>query len=415
MIEPLLPEATGGWLLPRLAHGETGEALSRHQAALGARPSGSAAMLPIIEASGLRGRGGAAFPTGRKWRAVAQRSHGGAVVLVNGVEADPVSRKDRTLIGSRPHLVLDGAIIAAESVGAKQVIVAVNRGAAPAQLALASAIKERRERIRIELIDVPSRYVAGEETALVQFVNGGPARPTVTPPRPFERGVQGRPTLVQNAETLAWAGLIARRGHEWFQSLGSPAWPGAVLVTVEGGVPRPGVYELPASATIVDALAAAGCADPLVLQAVLAGGYFGAWVAPADGRLLGEVGAGVIVALPRASCGLTETARIMSFLAGESARQCGPCFNGLPAVASATAQIAVGRARAADLERLRRWANQLSGHRGACHHPDGAINLLKSALRAFEVDLTAHLLRGACRGSQAASVLPVAKTADGWR
>jgi NADH:ubiquinone oxidoreductase subunit F (NADH-binding) len=415
MIEPLMPEATGGWLLPHLAHGETGEALSRHQAALGARPSGSEAMLAVIEASGLRGRGGAGFPTGRKWRAVAQQSSGGAVVLVNGVEADPVSRKDRVLMGGRPHLVLDGAIIAAESVRAKQVIVAVNRGAAPARRALATAIKERRERIRIDLMDLPSRYVAGEETALVQFVNGGPARPTVTPPRPFEKGVAGRPTLVQNAETLAWAGLIARRGDAWFRSLGSPALPGAVLVTVDGSVPRPGVYELPASATIVHALEAAGCADPSGLQAILAGGYFGSWVAPSDERLLGEVGAGVIVALPRSSCGLTETARIMSFLAGESAGQCGPCFNGLPAVASAIAQIAVGRARTGDVDRLRRWANQLSGNRGACHHPDGAINLLKSALRAFELDLNAHLQRGACRGSQAPSVLPVAKTADGWR
>ncbi len=415
MIEPLMPEPTGGWLLPRLSHGETGESLSQHQAALGARPSGSAATLALIEASRLRGRGGAGFPTGLKWRAVAQRSDGRAVVLVNGVEADPVSRKDRLVMGSRPHLILDGAIIAAESVGAKQVIVAVNRGATLARRALATAIKERRDRTRIDLIDVPFRYVAGEETALVQFVNGGPARPTVTPPRPFEKGVAGRPTLVQNSETLAWAGLIARRGDGWFRSLGSPALPGAVLLTVAGSVPRPGVYELPASAAIADALEAAGCADPSSLQAVLAGGYFGSWVAPVEGRPLGEVGAGVIVALPRSSCGLTETARIMSFLAGESARQCGPCFNGLPAVASAIAQIAVGRAKTGDVDRLRRWANQLSGHRGACHHPDGAMNLLKSALRAFELDLNAHLQRGACRGSQAPSVLPVAKTADGWR
>jgi NADH:ubiquinone oxidoreductase subunit F (NADH-binding) len=416
VIEPLWPEPTGGWLLARLAHdGESGEALSRHQASLGTRPIGSAAMLAIIEASGLRGRGGAGFPTGVKWRAVAQRSHGGAVVLVNGVEADPLSRKDRALIGSRPHLVLDGAIIAAESVRATHVIIAINRGAALARQALAIALRERRERMRIDVVDVPSRYVAGEETALVQFVNGGPARPTVTPPRPFEKGVRGRSTLVQNAETLAWAGLIARRGDAWYRSLGTPASPGAVLVTVDGGVPRPGVYELPASATIVDALGAAGCADPSTLQAVLAGGYFGTWVTPVNERPLGKMGAGVILALPPTSCGLTETARIMSYLAGESAQQCGPCFNGLPAVASAIAKIAVGQVRTAEVDRLRRWLTQLSGHRGACRHPDGAIDLLKSALRAFEVDLNAHLQRGACRGSQAASLLPVAKPADGWR
>ncbi len=245
MIEPLTPEPTGGWLLSRLAGADRGESLSRHQAALGARPLGSVAMIPVIEASGLRGRGGAGFPTGLKWRAVAQRSNGRGVVLVNGVEADPVSRKDRAVIAGRPHLVLDGALIAAESVGAKQVIVAVNRGATAARRALVVATHERRERIPIDLVDVPARYVAGEETALVQFVNGGPARPTVTPPRPFERGVKARATLVQNAETLAWAALVARRGAAWFRSLGSPVNPGAVLLTIAGGVPSPGVYELP--------------------------------------------------------------------------------------------------------------------------------------------------------------------------
>lgn len=273
---------------------------------------------------------------------------------------------------------------------------------------------------------MPSRYVAGEETALVQFVNGGPARPTVRPPRPFERGVKGRPTLVQNVETLAWAALIGRRGGAWFRSLGSDGSPGAMLVTIQGAVAQPGVYELPASATVGDALTLAGETGA---QALLLGGYFGTWVptpspSPLTGegrgggaaaQVLAEVNAGVILALPAASCGLTETARIMSFLAGESARQCGPCFNGLPALSSVMAKVAVGRARPIDVEHLRRWANQLSGQRGACHHPDGAVTLLKSALRTFEADLLFHLQRGACRGSQAASVLPAAGTEDGWR
>jgi NADH:ubiquinone oxidoreductase subunit F (NADH-binding) len=414
MMSPVLPAPAERWLLGG-PDGSSAETLAQHEARLGARPAGSPAMLPVIEGSGLRGRGGAGFPTGVKWRAVAERARGRGVVVVNGVEADPVSRKDRVLLSTRPHLVLDGAIIAAETVGANAVVIALNRGATEARRTMAAAARERRERMRIHLVQVPSRYVAGEETALVHFINGGPARPTYTPPRPFEKGVRGRPTLVQNVETLAWAAVIARRGGAWFRTLGSAVTPGSVLVTVAGAVPRPGVYELSASASLGDALAIAGVADASNLQAVLSGGYFGSWVDPSDDRRLDDVAGGVILALPSDACGLTETARIMSFLSGESARQCGPCFNGLPALATATAKVAVGRARQADVGRLRRWANQLSGHRGACHHPDGAVHLLKSALRTFEADLTVHLQHGACSGAQSASVLPIASTADGWR
>ncbi|HYM49549.1 MAG TPA: NADH-ubiquinone oxidoreductase-F iron-sulfur binding region domain-containing protein [Candidatus Limnocylindrales bacterium] len=411
MIDPLAPMGSAGIVLPSIGPAQA-EDLAAHLAHYGPMPMSSPADVALIEASGLRGRGGAGFPTGVKWHAVAARAAGRGVVLVNGVEADPSSEKDRMLLTYRPHLVLDGAIMAARAVGASEVVVAVNRQAVDAHQAIRAAIPERRERLAIDLIDAPSRYVAGEETALVHFVNGGPARPTVTPPRPFDRGVRGRPTLVQNAETLAWAALIARHGDGWFRELGSSAAPGAMMVTVRGAVAQPGVYELSAAATVEDALAAAGDGGATTL---LLGGYFGHWVDRARARPLQEVNAGVLIALPPSSCGLTETARIMSFLAGESARQCGPCFNGLPALSSAIAKVATGRAKPVEVERLRRWTGQLSGHRGACHHPDGAVALLRSALDTFAGDLSAHLQRGACRGSQSPSVLPAAKVQDGWR
>ncbi|TMD16598.1 MAG: proton-conducting membrane transporter [Chloroflexi bacterium] len=418
MIEPVAFTQAEANLIPDDASWEP-EDFAHHLARYGPVPTASPALIPEIQASGLKGRGGAGFPAGLKWRAVADRAGGRGVVLVNGVEADPTSGKDRLLMTARPHLVLDGALMAARSVGAAEIVVGVNRTAVEAHRAMAAAVSERREPVRIEVVGVPSRYVAGEETALAQFVSGGPARPTLTPPRPFQRGVRGRPTLVHNSETLAWAALIGRRGGAWYRALGSEQHPGAMLVTVAGACARPGVYELPCSASVGEALARAGVTQA---QAVLIGGYFGTWVpmepSPSMGgdatEPLGS-NAGVILALPAASCGLAETARIMSFLAGESARQCGPCFNGLPALSSVMARVAVGRAGSAEVDRLRRWAGQLTGHRGACHHPDGAVTLLESALRTFEADLTFHLRRGACQGSRQPSVLPAAATEDGWR
>jgi hypothetical protein len=173
----------------------------------------SAALLAAVERSGLRGRGGAGFPTHRKLRAVAAGR--APVVVANGVEGEPASHKDALLMRANPQLVLDGAITAAAAVGAKQIVIAVGRGAASARASMAAAIDERARaggREQFELVAVPERFVAGEESALVNWLNGGPAKPTFVPPRPFERGVRGRPTLVQNVETLANLALIARAG-----------------------------------------------------------------------------------------------------------------------------------------------------------------------------------------------------------
>ena len=393
MIEPIEPER-----LPTLSSGP--------------RPHGSAATIGQLERSGLRGRGGAGFPTGVKWRAVAERAQGRAVLVANGVEADPLSAKDQLLMTEHPDLVLDGALIAAESVGADRIVLAVNRRFNAARGVLAAALQRRGDAVRISIVDIPPRYVAGEETAVVHYINRGLAIPTGIHPRPFERGVFGRPTLVQNVETLAWAGLIARRGEGWYRSFGSPIAPGSVLVTVSGSVSRPGVYEVAAGATAGEAVAAAGGATG-PLQSLLVGGFFGSWLPVDDARAVRS--AGMVLALPDSSCGLAETARMLDILARESARQCGPCFNGLPAIADLMTSVALGRPREADIARLRRWSGQLSGQRGACHHPNGAVGLLNSALIAFESDLRWHLLRGHCAGAERASLLPPVAVGEGWR
>jgi NADH:ubiquinone oxidoreductase subunit F (NADH-binding) len=381
------------------------ESLAAHRQRLGPLPTlPSSELIAELEASGLLGRGGAGFPVGRKWRAVAERSSGSAVVLANGAEGEPLSLKDRTLMAARPHLVIDGALLAARAVGADDIIfyVGVEHRAAGAALRHALAERPADLRGRARIVTAPAGYVSGEESAAVHFVDAGDARPTTTPPRPFERGVGGRPTLVQNVESLALAALIARRGHAWYHGLGHGRARGIGLLTVSGAVNRAGVHEVELGSTLGDAAAAAGGLKGDV-GAVLLGGYFGGWAdadeqwgLPLDAHSMHArglaLGCGVVHFLPAQSCAVQATARIVTYLASQSARQCGPCVFGLAAIADATRRLATRSPQGNDLERIVRWSGQLPG-RGACRHPDGAVALMQSALQLFADDFASHQRR----------------------
>jgi NADH:ubiquinone oxidoreductase subunit F (NADH-binding) len=417
---PLLAGPAG---LPRLLAGvrEDGHAESlrshvhRYGTVNGAAGGGD--LISLIEASGLTGRGGASFPAAAKLRAVAEGRRR-PIVLVNGLEGEPASGKDRALLRALPHLVLDGAVLAAAALEAKEVLVGVGRESAREHAALAAAVAERARsrvdpRVSIGVVAVPSGFVAGEETALVQFLNGGPAKPTFTPPRPFERGVDGVPTLVLNVETLAQVALIGRFGSDWFRELGTAHEPGSALVTITGAVRRPGVHELALGATFARLVEeAGGLAGPV--SAFLVGGYFGTWLraeVAVERRLLdadlkrhgAALGARAIVALPEDVCALDEIARIARYLSNESAGQCGPCIHGLAAIADGVERIAAGNGD--DRTQLARWVDVVRG-RGACQHPDGATRFVSSALDVFADEVQMHLRYGRCRG-RTAGILPV--------
>jgi NADH:ubiquinone oxidoreductase subunit F (NADH-binding) len=366
-----------------------------------------------LEVANLLGRGGAGFPVGRKWRAVAERAQGRAVVLANGAEGEPLSAKDRTLMVARPHLVIDGAVLAAEAVGAPDIIFYVGAAHHAAEAAIRQGLGERSNQLKqhVRVVPAPPGYVAGEESAAVHFINAGDARPTTTPPRPFERGVDGRPTLVQNVESLAMAALIAR---EVERKTG--------LVTVSGSIRNPGVREIDLENTLGDVVTAAGglAREP---QAVLLGGYFGCWAAidevwalPIEPQSLRNrgltFGCGVVHFLAEDACGVEATARIATYLASQSARQCGPCVFGLSAIGECLRRLAARSPQASDVDRLTRWSGQLEG-RGGCKHPDGAAGLLRSALGVFADDFKAHQERRCLRrqADQPAMVQPLAAVA----
>ncbi len=375
---------------------------------------GRARLIDEVDAAGLRGRGGAGFPTGRKLRAVAEGRRV-PIVLANGCEGEPASGKDRVLLDLAPHLVLDGAVLAAHAVNASEVIVCVHDGDHAGERVV-QAIAERDDPIRIRAVAVPGRYVASEESALVRYLNTGDARPTTKPPRPAERGVAGRRTLVDNVETLAHLALVARFGADWFRSLGTTQTPGTLLVTVGGAVRVSGVHEIPAGSPLGAALTLAG-APTRNIPAVLVGGYGGNWLpVPAalgvplshEGlRAAGAVlGVPVLLALPAGACGLAQTAHLVRYLAGESAGQCGPCRFGLPALAADLEALVSNRASAAVLDQLKRRLAVIAG-RGACAHPDGAVRLAASALRVFRGDLADHLVGRPCRAARQPPLFPI--------
>ena len=364
-------------------------------------------LIDLVEASGLTGRGGAGFATATKLRAVAARG-GRKFVVANGTEGEPLSRKDKALLGCVPHLVLDGAALAATAVGVDDVVLAVGKGAVRERTALTHAVAERTrrglDRVRFQVAATPDGFVVGEETALLSWLSGHAAKPTLVPPRPFERGMRGRPTLVQNVETLAQLALIARYGPEWFRELGTEAEPGSVLVTLSGAVARPGVHEVGLGMPIRELIEwAGGTTEPV--SAYLIGGYFGSWVAAADAEqaalldsqlmsLGASLGARTLFVLPARVCGIAETARLARYLASESAGQCGPCAHGLDAIAGGLERLA--HPERADLSRLERWLEQVRG-RGACRHPDGAVRLVASALDVFAREVELHAA-GRCSG-----------------
>jgi NADH:ubiquinone oxidoreductase subunit F (NADH-binding) len=419
--------------LPRLlagmpAHGAMG--FSEHLAIHGEAPfakrrerRGAGALIDLVEQAGLLGRGGAAFPAAAKMRAVAggRSAIGGRpIVLANVAEGEPASDKDRVLLEGLPHLVLDGGVLAARAVGADELILCIDESAGPALQSAKRAIRERErtggDALRVNIQSVPSGYVSGQESALVNLCSGGPAKPTLTPPLPFQRGVRRRPTLVNNAETLAHLALIARYGPQWFRQLGTQAHPGSTLLTLSGAVAHPGVYEIEHGAPLASLIEAAG-GSTSPIRAALLGGYAGAWLdggsiatlALSNDRLAGHgasLGAGIVVLLSQQACPVAETSRVARWLAEQSSGQCGPCVHGLRAIAGAIEEVAAGAASAGVGQRLARWSTLAKG-RGACAHPDGVVRFITSALDVFAEEFADHARHGRCDACSRPHELPL--------
>lgn len=388
---PTVPVAA--WGTARLLAG-TGEGrldLAHHRAVHGARRSATAESLArLLDEVRLLGRGGAAFPVAVKLRATA--ADGRAHVVVNGSEGEPASQKDRVLMTLAPHLVLDGALAVAAALAAQHVTVVVQDAAAHASFTL--ALRERTDARSVRLVRHHHGFVGGEVRAVLRALSGGPAVPPGRRVLPTEHGVDGRPTFASNVETFAQIALALSLGPQAFTSVGSATEPGTTLVTLVGGVRAPGVLEVPTGLPL-EALVGS---EP---GALLIGGYHGTWVDEPAGLIVtrpdlkragAPLNAGVLARLPVDTCALGEVIQVASWLAGESAGQCGPCVLGLPRVTQELERLALGTATENDI----RSRTTLVRGRGACAHPDGAVRFVDSALGVLAAEIAEHRVAGHC-------------------
>jgi len=410
---------TGRRLLHGLSGATSDPTLETHLGRWGAIGHREFGMLEELAASGLVGHGGAWFPVSTKWEAVATASRRRPVVIANGAEGEPASRKDALLLTRAPHLVLDGLALAASTLKAQQAIAYVPAASIPI---VSAAVAERRARrldpIEIEIFEAPDTYLAGQESSVVNVLGGRrealPSFVGLTSIR--ERGVGGRPTLVQNAETLAHVALVGRFGAAWFREVGSPGSPGTMLLTVN----RPG-NRLVVEAVLGSSLRQATGLQPEEIagaRGILLGGYGGGWVSPhafcelpvsekAAGRAGATLGAGVVAVLPREVCPLAEVADVARYMEGQGAGQCGPCTDGLAELADALERLAYGQRSAPTAERILETCDLVEG-RGACRHPDGVARFVRTALNVFSEEVSLHRHRGPCPQTRAPRMLPVA-------
>lgn len=395
---------------PRLLSEQAGrEDLAAYRQSGGYHPLTDAdALLSEVENSGLVGRGGAAFPLAVKLRTVRENGRllaetGGPVVVANGEEGEPASIKDRWLLRNRPHLILDGLRLAATIVAADRAYIYVSDpdSAHSVETALGELGPDTLG-VTITMLTVPAGYVAGEETAAVRAINGGPAKPTDKPPRPFEAGVDDRPTLVSNVETLANLPYLQAHGSAAFRAQGTPLSPGTFLATITGAGRPPVLYELPHGLPFTELLALHGIPADQVRGALM-GGYFAGLLnrsvleTTLDHETMRRVGSGLgcgAISVITDDCPVAVAASVLAYFDRENAGQCGSCFNGTAAMAAAAGALRDGAATTEDVERLRRWSVVLRG-RGACATLDAATNVAASLLDQFPDEVGAHL-DGAC-------------------
>jgi NADH:ubiquinone oxidoreductase subunit F (NADH-binding) len=344
-------------------------------------------LIAAVDAAGLRGRGGAAFPLARKLTAVADQP-GERVLVVNGEEGEPASVKDRWLLRTRPHLVIDGTMLAASAIDATVAYLYLSDPSAEDSVRAALAELGTLP-VPVHVQAVPHSYVAGEETAAVRAINGGPAKPSDKPPRPFEAGVADCPTLVSNVETIANLPRIAT---------GDDGGAETFLVTLTGDCPRPGLYEVPFGGTLGEVAETLGGLTGAP-RGYLMGGYFaGLLNSRGHGLALdydvftaagSGLGCGAVVVLGPADCPVGRAAQVLAYFDHNNAGQCGSCFNGTAAMSGVVSALANGAAGEADVRRLRAWSATLPG-RGACGTLDGAANVARTLLREFPDEVTAH-------------------------
>lgn len=374
-----------------------------------------------LKRSRLRGRGGAGFPTGLKWEKVVHHRTKERYFVCNAGEHEPGTFKDRYLVQHRPHQLIEGCLIAAFTVGAKESYVYLNAEFIEARASLEKAMDQARERgflgknvlgagfdLELEVFEGHGSYVAGEETAMLESMEGRPAHPKQKPPfYPTDFGLRGKPTLVNNVETLSHVPHVLRHGAEWFTGVGVEKSPGTMLFSLSGAVNRPGVYELPLGTPLRHLIDECGGGVPhgRRVKAVFPGGPSFSMVGPEaldlrmDFDSLKKAGTGLgsagVIVVDDATCMVAHTLALSTFFREESCGQCPPCRIGTERLEDLVATIEEGRGTRNDLDKLLQICGFVKGT-GFCTLVTGASVLVQNSLRLFRHEYEEHIAGKAC-------------------
>jgi NADH-quinone oxidoreductase subunit F len=374
-----------------------------------------------VKRSGLRGRGGAGFPTGDKWSFVPRDVEGPVYLVVNADESEPGAFKDRSILESDPHLLIEGIIIAAYAIGANIVFVYFRGEYVKQWRRFLAAVDEARGAGLIgqniggsssHCQVVPHRgagaYVCGEETALLNSIEGSRGSPRIRPPFPASQGLFGRPTVVSNVETLASLPFIIREGAQAFRNIGTDASPGTKLISVCGHVERPGVYEIEMGMPLASFLAdcAGGTLAGRRLKAVIPGGVSAPVLT--DKEALGahldfeslaargsQLGCGGMIVMDDSACMVRMLADITRFFAHESCGRCSPCREGSGWIRNIVNNIENGREGERDPDLLLDISGGMAGCT-ICAMADGLAAATSSFVTKFRDEFWQHIKQGSC-------------------
>jgi NADH-quinone oxidoreductase subunit F len=401
------------------------QAMGGYQAARQAITGSSPADVQLlVKDANLRGRGGAGFPTGVKWGFVPAGEEAGHIYLVcNADEMEPGTFKDRYLMELDPHLLIEGMLIAAYAIQADRAYVFLRGEYHEPYRQLSRALADATAKgyvgerifgsefsVELGIHRSGGRYICGEETALLNALEGKRAQPRTKPPFPPASGAWGRPTIVNNVETLCNVPGIVRHGVDWFRDLGRGDDAGTKLYGVSGRVKRPGLWELPIGTPIREIIEqhAGGMQDGYTLRGILPGGASTDFLVPEEHMDLpmdygsiqaagSRMGTGTMILMDDSICPVALSINLQHFFAQESCGFCTPCREGIPWLEQLLIDLEEGRGQPGDMELLDRNASFIGAPGNTfCLHATGAMEPLLSALKYFREDFEAHIEQGAC-------------------
>lgn len=380
-------------------------------------------ILQLLQDADLRGRGGAGFPTGMKWSFVPMGEHvrGPKYLVVNADEMEPGTFKDRLLMEGDPHQLIEGIILSAYTIQAEVAYIFIRGEYQLSAELLNKAISECREqgllgtnimhsRFNLDIFVHTSagRYICGEETALLNSLEGKRATPRAKPPFPQVSGLWGRPTVVNNVETICNVPHIVNHGAEWYKGLSLTGDAGTKIFGVSGRVKKPGAWELPLGTPVREIIEdyAGGMQDGYKLRGFLPGGGSTNFLTQEHldlhmdytsiGKAGSRLGTGTMIILDDQTCPVGMVRNLEHFFAQESCGWCTPCRDGLPWVEQILGDIEQGRGEIEDMDILTRHTHLLGPGNTFCAHAPGAMGPLESALRYFREDFEAHIQGKGC-------------------